>query len=53
MTTQKTPGWFSEEEKAQHKADYENELVRRYEAGLSLSKEDKKEARKILKARGE
>lgn len=42
-------GWFTEEEEAQHKRDYNAVLVDRYQRGLPLSGIDKKEARKLIR----
>lgn len=37
---------------AEANATWEAELIRRYQAGLPLTRTDKREARKLIKARG-
>lgn len=49
----KTPGWTNPEEQAQIQRAYEDELVRRYEQKLPLTKLDKRDARRIIRQRKE
>lgn len=51
--TTKTPGFFTDEEVAEHKRAFVNMLVERYEQGLKLHPTEKREARRAIKARKE
>lgn len=45
------PGWFTPAQEAEHRRAYEDMLVDRFNKGLGLSASDKRDARRIIKAR--
>lgn len=44
-------GWFTADEAAEQQRAFESELIRRFENGEPLTNSDKREARKLIKAR--